>query len=384
MASSTLITSLLPGTLKIRSTNRTMANQDGLHHFQWTQHNHFTFIDDGDGFYRDVIQAIDQAHHWVAIEMYLVKSGTVMSQLVESLCHAAKRGVTVQLLFDALGSKGLSHRDTVQLRAADCQLHLFNPPRTGSLSRLNWFHRDHRKLILIDQHIAFVGGAGLADEFSPQLQNNQHWDDFMVMIYGPCVHQWQTLFRAAWPAAPAPEPPTTQRMPPTHGEKGRVSYSEGLRTSSMHVTLTQRIHNAEHTLWMVTPYFHPSLKMRRALIQAAKRQVDVRIIVPGKHIDHSTVRALTIWHYPKLLKAGVKIYEYQPRFIHAKGLLVDHWVSVGSCNMDRWTDQWNREANQEIEGEESLNNYRARFQQRFFLKKNHFISQLFEQIRHNN
>ena len=117
---------------------------------------------------------------------------------------------------------------------------------------------------------------------------------------------------------------------------------------AIRLSLHQQIANAQRRIWFCTPYFVPTLSLRRRLARAARRGVDVRLLLPGESHDHPGIRYAGQRFYRRLLRAGVRIYEYQPRFIHAKFSLADDWATIGSCNFDHWSLQWNPEANQEI------------------------------------
>lgn len=130
---------------------------------------------------------------------------------------------------------------------------------------------------------------------------------------------------------------------------GRVVVSQLANRQEIQRSLVRRLKNAEHWVWITTAYFVPSWKLRRALKHAAKRGVDVRLILPGPHTDHPAVRHAGRRFYFSLLRHNVRIFEYQPRFTHAKAYLCDHWCSIGSSNLDRWNLLWNLEGNQEVD-----------------------------------
>jgi phosphatidylserine/phosphatidylglycerophosphate/cardiolipin synthase-like enzyme len=129
---------------------------------------------------------------------------------------------------------------------------------------------------------------------------------------------------------------------------GRVVASYGPQAHQVLQSLHRRIKSAHHRVWIVTPYFMPSWKLRQRLIGAARCGVDTRILVPGVHTDHPAFRQASRRYYARLLLHGVRIFEYQPRFIHAKIALCDDWASIGSTNFDRWNLRWNLDANQEV------------------------------------
>jgi phosphatidylserine/phosphatidylglycerophosphate/cardiolipin synthase-like enzyme len=133
------------------------------------------------------------------------------------------------------------------------------------------------------------------------------------------------------------------------GVRGRVAISASLRVQDIRRSLFNRVRAAQERIWITTAYFVPSRKLLRALKRAALRGVDVRLLLPGPYTDHPAVRHAGRRFYGGLLRAGVRVFEYQPRFLHAKTALCDRWVSVGSSNFDRWNLRWNLEANQEVQ-----------------------------------
>ncbi|RMD77934.1 MAG: phosphatidylserine/phosphatidylglycerophosphate/cardiolipin synthase family protein, partial [Gammaproteobacteria bacterium] len=132
-------------------------------------------------------------------------------------------------------------------------------------------------------------------------------------------------------------------------QRGRVVGSWGLWDPVLRRSVQRRIRGARERVWLATAYFVPTWRLRRALGRAAARGLDVRLLLPGPITDHPAVRHAGRRYYHGLLRRGVRIFEYQPRFLHAKALLCDGWASVGSANLDRWTIRWNLEANQEVE-----------------------------------
>ena len=141
-----------------------------------------------------------------------------------------------------------------------------------------------------------------------------------------------------------------QPLNPVHpGEAGRVVASAGLGRKDLGRSVVKRVRTANRRVWLATAYFWPSTRLRRALRGAARRGVDVRLVLTGPHTDTPRVRSVGRLFYARLLASGVVIYEYQQRFLHGKLILCDDWASIGSSNLDRWGALWNLDANQEVE-----------------------------------
>jgi phosphatidylserine/phosphatidylglycerophosphate/cardiolipin synthase-like enzyme len=290
----------------------------------------------------------------VALELYLVESGACMDALSQALCAAALRGVEVRCLFDDFGSQALLQTDRRRLSAAGVQLRRYNPLRWRHGMRN--FYRDHRKLLLVDARLAFIGGTGATDQFWIPGEADSAWREVMVEIAGPLVTDWQVLFdrqwhtlhaRFAWWPRPAPGQKNLPLSPPVGQGLGRVAYADARQHRDILQSLVRALLSGKQRIWLATPYFLPTWKVRRALRKAAQRGVEVRLLLSGRHTDNPPVRFAGQRYYPKLLRAGVQIYEYQPRFLHLKMVLVDDWVSVGSCNFDHWNLRFNLDANLE-------------------------------------
>jgi len=307
--------------------------------------NRFRLLVDGQVFYPRMLEAIRTARRQVLLEMYLVESGDIAERFCAAFIAAARRGVTVQLLLDAFGSRMLGRQDRERLREGGVQLAFYNPLRLRQLKRN--LQRTHRKYLVVDGSVAYVGGWGITDDFT----GAAGWRETMVEVHGPVVADWQALFArtwphwSSWPVAPAGEP---AGLP--DGQRGRVAWTaRGSSQLEIKRVLLNRTHNARERVWLASAYFVPSRKLRRALRRAALRGVDARLLVPGPVTDHPAVRFASRRFYARLLRDGVRIFEYRERFMHSKVALVDHWSSIGSCNMDRWNLRWNLEANQEVD-----------------------------------
>jgi len=313
----------------------------------WRLGNEFRLLNDGGEFFARMLAAIEEARRYVLLEMYLVRSGAVATRFIDALGRAAGRGARVCVMFDGFGALGLTRADRRRLLDAGLELRFFNPLRFGN--RLSNLLRDHRKLLLADGRVAFVGGAGLTDDFAPGARRGP-WRELMVEIQGAVIADWQRAFARTWrrcgPELALVEPPACEAH--ADGAAGRLSLSEARQRSVLANGVLRRIDSATARAWIMSAYFVPSRRFRKALRRAARRGVDVRLLLPGARTDHPWVRQAARRFYGKLLRNGVKIFEYQPRMLHAKMILCDDWVSIGSSNLDRWSFRWNLEANQEI------------------------------------
>ena len=310
----------------------------------WRGGNRFEILADGHRFFPEMTRAIAGATERVALEMYLAHSGPVATLFVDALCDAAHRGVTVHVLIDDFGARGLGRGDRDRLLAAGVHFARFNPL---SPLKLAWnLVRDHRKLLLIDDRLAFVGGAGLADEFGPGPAGG--WRDNLMRIEGPCVGDWCAVFAANW-SRWSRVPCRAPKAGTAGSSRGRALAGSLAGARAVKAAAVTDIRRARRRVWLASPYFLPPLKLRRVLAQAARRGCDVRLLLPGPRTDHAFVRVASHRLYGRLLARGVRIFEYQPAFMHAKALLADDRAMVGSCNFDRWSLRWNLEANQQVD-----------------------------------
>jgi cardiolipin synthase len=335
--------------------------------FPWRQSNHFTLLIDAESFYPPMLEAIDKAAHYIFLEMYLVESGQVATHFIDALHRAAARGVKIYLLFDAYGALGLNKQDRYRLgQYHNIHLIFYNPLHLNKWRQ--YLLRDHRKLLLVDGESAFTGGAGITDEFDKDIMKGKHWRDTVVQISGECVQDWREVFVRSW-SRWATETLTLEHDPVAslpHAQcAGRVVISPIRGKREVRRSLVNHIRHAQHRVYIATAYFVASRKLRRVMRQAARRGIDVRLLVPGPRIDHPAVRHVAQRFYLRLLRHGVRIFEYQPRFLHSKVMLCDDWASIGSSNIDRWNLRWNLEANQEIQDDAFATQVETMFQHDF-------------------
>lgn len=323
--------------------------------FPWRSGNRFALLVDGENFFPSMLTAIARAQRQVDLELYLVEGGTCSELLLETLVDALRRGVAVRCLFDGFGALRLGSAWGRRLREAGGELRLYNPLRWRGGWR-NLF-RDHRKLLLVDQDLGYVGGAGATDEFWSVPENASAWHEVMVEMQGPVLADWLVLFERQWHACQQAKAWRPQqmvspvRLPPTPvggSGLGRLAYADARQHRDILQSLVRSLNGAQQRIWLATPYFLPTWKVRRALRKAARRGVEVRLLLTGRLTDHAPVRYAGQRYYPRLLRAGIRIFEYQPRFLHMKVVLVDDWASVGSCNFDHWNLRFNLDANIEI------------------------------------
>lgn len=329
--------------------------------FNWRDGNKFSLLIDGDKYFPRMLAAITGAQKTIWLEMYLFESSAIATRFIDALRNAANRGVQINVLLDDFGSRGLETKERTRLAHDNIKVCFYNKFRWAKL--FDNMARDHRKLLVVDGEIAFVGGAGITDVFSPADAVNPPWRETMLEIRGPVLDDWQKLFSQAWLVASheSIETNIVDSEPLPGSGKGRVMVASGIRSQGIMRAVIKRVRTAEKTVWLSTAYFVPSRKLRKSLRRAAMKGVDVRLLLPGSETDHPVIRIASHRYYTRLLRSGVRIFEYQPRMLHSKALICDQWVSMGSSNFDRWNLRWNLEANQAVLDADFLKSATAMF-----------------------
>ncbi len=321
--------------------------------FPWSDGNSIRFLVDGEQFYPAMLDAIEQANEYILMEMYLFESGDIADQFIKAFIRVARRGVSIRLLVDAYGARGLLKSHRLQLSHAGIELVFYNPLMFRKLKK-NLF-RTHRKYLILDGKKAFVGGAGITDYF----QGRNAWRETVIEVQGKVVLDWQTLFTQnfkQWSASILPNPNISDNE--VGDVSARLAYTTGGTRLEIKKVLLNRIAKSHNSVWLASAYFIPSRKIRKALREAAFNGKDVRLLLPGEITDHPAVRYASRRYYARLMRFGVRIFEYQGRFTHTKMVLIDDWLTIGSSNMDRWNFRWNLEANQEIDNKSIANEAR--------------------------
>jgi len=311
--------------------------------------NRFRLLTGAEAFLPVMELAIHRARHYVLFEQYLLSSGAVADRFIDALIACVKRGVHVYMLIDHFGARGLSEADRQRIEASGIELLFYNPAYASRFFR--GLPRNHRKVLLIDGELAYSGGAGISDDYLPT-DYRPPWHDLIVEMQGPVVDDWQSEFLRIWQhwrgEVQLPKSRATEIISEATGDQsGRLALSLRGRKKFIRTSLLSQVRAAKSRVWLCTAYYLPGHRMLRAIRAAVRRGVDVRLLLPGGINDHPTVYHAGRRYYHNLLRHGIRIFEYQPAFMHAKLYICDDWCSVGSCNMDRWGLRWNLEANLE-------------------------------------
>lgn len=309
--------------------------------------NRAVLLENGDGFFPDMLAAIAAAEHSVNLETYLFAGGEIPSAFARALAERAAAGVEVRVLVDGIGARlgaGLSET----MRASGVEVRVYKPIRLFSIFRLG--DRTHRRLLIIDGRIGYCGGWGIDDRWRGDARSSEEWRELSVRLDGPVVRQMQRIFMEDWVHTTGEVLHGERHFPvvPAAGEvlAQAIASSRTDQSSMSKLMLYMGIQAARERIWISSAYFVPDRQIRRALIHAAKRGVDVRVVVPGPHVDIPPVRRASRFYYGELLAGGVRIYEYQPTMMHTKAMVVDEvWTSIGSVNFSNRSMKKNAEAN---------------------------------------
>ncbi len=296
----------------------------------------------GDDFYPALLADLEKAERYIFLEYFIIAEGSMLDGIMDILKRKAAEGLDVRIIYDDIGCEAATPLSFV----VDAEKHgirclAFNP--ILPLISIVMNHRDHRKFTIIDGRVAYTGGINIADEYINQKIRFGHWKDTGLRLEGHAVHSTVYMFLNLWNALRPTEQdytsflPPPSPLPPSDGRPSVViPYSDSpLDDENVGETVYLEIlAQAQDYVYIFTPYLIIDAEMQSALCTAAKRGVDVRIVVPGIP-DKKTAFRLTRSYYPVLMQSGVRIYEYTPGFLHAKSFVADDRIGVvGTINMD--------------------------------------------------
>lgn len=298
------------------------------------------------------LSAIAAAQRSVCLEIYIFEDDDIGRRFMDALCERAGAGVKVRLLFDAVGSFGLPQEALQRMRQAGVEIVEFHPIAPWR-KRWNLSHRDHRKILVVDDEIAFVGGLNIGMEYAPAAEGGGGWHDLHCSLRGPIVLDLARCFRRNWinnggadyPAVPraetveAPAELTFTRMIDNELRKRR----RAIRRAYLDV-----IHASQHQVLIKNAYFLPDRELRHALGRAVARGVDVVAIVPGTS-DVRLVEWAGLYVYRRITKLGVRVMRWNGAMMHAKTAVIDGvWATIGSYNLDARSLRYNLEITVEM------------------------------------
>lgn len=309
-----------------------------------------TVLTNGPTFYEAELEAIQAAERSVNLEAYIFQKGEIAQRFVTALADRARAGVTVNVVLDGVGSAGIRKSFFSDLKKARGNVVWYNGMKWNKLPHYN--NRTHRELLVIDGRTAFIGGAGVADQWFKGHGKHPRWRDTMVKVEGDAVPHLQATFAENWLESCGEVLIGPDYFVQHEGERRGDflvvnSTPSGGGATRARMLFQVLLASATKTIHITTPYFLPDRSVIDELVRAVReRNVEVVVLVPGKQSDHMLTRSSSRHAYGKLLKAGASIHEYEPAMIHAKILLIDGiWGVVGSTNFDNRSFGINDEVN---------------------------------------
>lgn len=315
-----------------------------------TEDNEVEIFTDGKEKFEALFKDIEAATDFIHVQYYIVRRDDLGKKLMEQLSKKAREGVRVRVLYDELGSRGIGKRFLKELRESGGQAEAFFPSKFRLINlRLNY--RNHRKLVIIDGKVGYIGGFNVGDEYLGLDTKFGYWRDTHLRIQGTAVYSIQTRFILDWNQASQDHDityfPSLFPHLPNQGNVGIQIVSSGPDSEYEHIKngYLKMISSARNSIYIQTPYFIPDSSMLDALRIASLSGVEVNLMIPDKP-DHMFVYWATLSHVGELLQTGANVYLYNNGFIHAKILVVDEEIaSVGTANIDFRSFKLNFEVN---------------------------------------
>ncbi|MDP6849879.1 MAG: phospholipase D-like domain-containing protein [Planctomycetota bacterium] len=287
--------------------------------------------------WEQLLADIASAREELLVENFILRPGLACDAIVDSMARAATNGADVKLMVDAFGSSTLDTSTQDRLHSAGIELQIYNPYKLRDFfgRRAAALPRTHRRLIFIDGHTAWVGGMAFDDQWWPDSEHPTARDS-MLRLKGDVVSNLRDCFDRLWKGVGSG--PRLRQTPSPDEEQLRALPQYAYRRPNYRRALHYNLHAAKSRVWIAVPYFIPGPRLLADLRIVALRGIDLRFLFPGQITDHPTVRLAARRYYGRLLRAGARIWEYQPAFMHSKLSIFDHnRLLVGSSNLDRWS-----------------------------------------------
>ena len=301
--------------------------------------NHITILRDGLETFPAMLAAIERARRFIHLETYIIESDAIGKRFAEALIRKSREGVTVRVMWDAFGSWFLAPSFARSLREAGIDVIEYRPLRFWR-RRTRWSRRDHRKILVADGEVGFLGGINLSMDYAPLDEGGNGWRDTHALVRGPVVADLERLFRFTWLGESGPhypfDPGVALEAVVTRDTDWAAVIANGdrERRGAIRRHYLQAIRRATRSIDVASAYFVPDPSLRRALERAAGRGVRVRLILP-RDSDVRTVQYASEHLYGRLLRAGVEIHLWPKTHMHAKTAVIDGcWSTIGSYNLD--------------------------------------------------
>ena len=312
-----------------------------------------TVLRDGAATYPAMLEALRNAKRTICLETYILASDETGARFKDVLIERAKAGVEVRVVYDAVGSFALSGAFVAQLRDAGILVLDFNPIAPWR-RKFRLSHRDHRKILVVDDEIAFTGGLNIGNDYASVEDGGRGWHDMHCRVTGAIVIDLARMFRRTWMRAGGehykPLPPAGNFASKSTGSSfvRLLDNTRRRQRATVRRAFTYVIRTACEAVWIQNAYFLPDRGLRRALASAVRRGVDVRVMMPGRS-DVRMIEWASLYAIRPLVKQGIKILRWRGVMLHAKTAVVDHrWSTIGSYNFDAMSRFNNLEVTVEI------------------------------------
>jgi cardiolipin synthase len=308
--------------------------------------NKIELLANGDEYFPAMLKAIRSARQTVNFASYILHSDEIGRQFRDAFCERARAGVQVRVLLDGIGSGwSLDNSDVDMMKKAGCKFAYYHPTASWRVDRTN--RRSHRRVLVVDGHVAFTGSAGFAKKWAGHAEDKNHWRDTQARIEGPIVAKFQWAFEEHWVKTFGETLSGSGHFPslPEAGDcKAQLVASHSFSIAPIPLLQATAFASAEKRIWITNPYCTPTDDQVDLLVKAVQRKVDVRLLLPGINNDQPLTKSAGRAAYGRMLEGGVKIFEYQPSMIHTKSMVVDGLFSmVGSSNLDARSSEINEE-----------------------------------------
>ncbi len=312
-----------------------------------------------------MLEAIRGARQSINFETFVYWKGDIAREFSHALAERARAGVDVNVILDWVGSRPMDQSLIDHMSDSGVEVEIYRPLAWYSIDRVN--HRTHRKILVVDGRIGFTGGVGIAEEWTGDAHDEEHYRDTHYRVEGIAVAQLQGAFNENWQKVRGEILTGERYFPPleTQGDVAAqfIASAPGTGNESARTLYLHAISAARDSLLIGTPYFVPDSLVLEALIAARRRGVDVKVLVPGRQTDSNLAHFASQCKWGEMIEEGIEIYEYRPTFYHAKLLIVDDfWVLTGSTNFDSRSFRLNDEINLNVMGEAFAREQRAAFE----------------------
>jgi cardiolipin synthase len=326
-------------------------------HRRWRAGNRVTPLIDGAEAFPAMLRAIGAAKRSVCLETYILEDDRTGIRFATALIERAAAGVDVRLIYDAVGGFGVAEAYIDALRTAGVQIVVFHPIAPWR-ARWSLSRRDHRKILVVDDQVAFTGGLNISDDYAAPDDGGRGWRDTHCELRGPIVADLARSFRRTWlnaGGAPYPAPPAADAIEPNAGPSlvRLLDNTERRRRRRIRRAYLSAINAAHRQILIANAYFLPDRGVRAALRRAALRGVEVRVLCPGRS-DVRLIELASLLVFRRLARAGVTVMRWRGVMIHCKTAVIDGaWSTIGSYNLDNISLLFNLEATVEILDEEA-------------------------------